>query len=495
MPAHESAFYCKRARLHVISGRAATGTYFVKNLLLFSIEDLNDWIEPLGGHPQAYTPNLQRLADMGALCTSAYAAAPACSPSRTATLFSRFPWETGVLSNATQWFDFFPYGKSISLIGKLKDAGFETIGAGKVFHTKGRSRTLDYSDWTEFHFETKVNYPKISKTVKARDLGKPADFGVDMTGVPSGDDINTDWMIERIKPGQTGKAWALGIFRPHLPFIAPQEFFDKIPEQVALPPGLGTNGFDPDNDNSHRNLPDPAKRFAVKQSKTGHALHRNGEYEAFLRAYLASIAYADSKLGMVLDHLERCDLMKDTLVVLWSDHGWQLGEKLAFRKFTLWERALRVPVIFAGGDIPRHKVTAPISLVDIAPTILNLMGVQPSAEFSGQDITQPLMGTGTPERLYAPSIWGVGFRNNPRLAYSVRTEKYRYIRYWNGSSELYDHHVDPFEHDNLSKSEDPDVQKEKEQLEEYVRAIEIDPATLPAQTSSSAGDDDDDDDA
>jgi len=470
----------------------------VKNLLLFSIEDLNDWIEPLGGHPQAYTPNLQRLADMGALCTSAYAAAPACSPSRTATLFSRFPWETGVLSNDRQWFDFFPYGKSISLIGKLKQAGFETIGAGKVFHTKGGSSTLDYGDWTEFHFEGKVNYPKLSKAVLAGDIGKPADFGVDTTGLPSDDDSNTDWMIEQIKPGQSHKVWALGTFRPHLPFIVPQEFFDKIPEQVALPPGLGSNSFDPDNQNSHRDLPQPGKRLATWQSKIGHMLHKHGEYEAFLRAYLASIAYADSKLGKVLDRLEACDLMKDTLIVLWSDHGWQLGEKLAFRKFTLWERALRVPLIFAGGDIPQHKVTAPVSLVDVAPTILGLMGVEPSAEFSGQDVTPSLMGTGRPARPYAPSIWGVGFKKDvPRLAYSVRTEKYRYIRYWNGGSELYDHEVDPFEHVNLMKSTDPAVQTVAEkvfwQMEEYVRAIEIDPATLPAQTSSSAANEDDDD--
>ncbi len=169
----------------------------MKNLLLFSIEDLNDWVEPLKGHPQAYTPNMTRLAKMGATFSHAYAAAPACSPSRTATLFSRFLWETKIITNSQQWFDFFPYGQSKSLIGKLKDAGMETIGAGKVFHSKGGETTLDFSDWTEFHSEPKTKQRPISAMVKSGDMGKPADFGIDTSGQPSADDRCTDWMIDQ----------------------------------------------------------------------------------------------------------------------------------------------------------------------------------------------------------------------------------------------------------------------------------------------------------
>lgn len=470
----------------------------MKNLLLFSIEDLNDWVEPLGGHPQAYTPNIKRLADMGAVFSRAYAAAPACSPSRTATLFSRFPWETKIVSNDKQWFDFFPYGKSKSLIGKLKDAGMETIGAGKVFHSKGNAATLDFSDWKEFYFGEKAKYQPISQSVKMGDLGKGADFGVDTSGEPSSDDLSTDWMIKQIEPGMTGKAWALGIFRPHLPFIAPQEFFDKIPETVSLPPGLGSNRFDPEDYRSHENLPKAGQTLAEFQAKTGRVIHYHGEYEAFLRAYLACIAYADSKLGMVLDHLEKCDLIKDTLIVLWSDHGWQLGEKLAFRKFTLWERALRVPVIFAGEDIaPSSTVDAPVSLVDLAPTILKLLGLPDAEDFSGQDLSPALLGTGPLSRPYAPSIWGIGFRNKPKFAYSVRTEQYRYTRYWNGGSELYDHATDPFEHDNLIQSDNADVAKKAQQvaggLEKYIEKIEIpdsEVADAVVRAENVGGDDD-----
>lgn len=460
----------------------------MKNLLLFSIEDLNDWIEPLGGHPQAYTPNLNRLASMGAVFTSAYAAAPACSPSRTAALFSRFPWETGIISNDRQWFDFFPYGQSKSVIGQIRQAGYETIGAGKIFHSRGGTSTLDLSDWSEFRYFDKVNYPRLSKSTKAGELSRKSDFGVDRTGQPSSDDLGTAWMIDRIQPGDSGKAWALGIFRPHLPFIVPQEFFDLIPERVSLPPGLGSNRFDPEDDRSHANLPKPAIRLATFQAKTGQILHRHGEYEFFLRAYLASIAYADSKLGLVLDRLEECGLMENTLIVLWSDHGWQLGEKLAFRKFTLWERALRLPLMMAGPGIHPGVVKNPVSLVDMAPTILAQLGLPAFDEFSGQDLSPVLEGSASLPRVYAPSVWGAGFKNdNLRLAYSIRTERYRYTLYWNGSAELYDHDQDPFEHDNLLESDDKDVRRRAKlveaELRPYVDENMVDPATLPKRAS------------
>jgi arylsulfatase A-like enzyme len=426
----------------------------VKNLLLVSIEDLNDWIEPLAGHPDAVTPNLKRLAAMGAVFQHAYAAAPACSPSRTAALFSRYPWETGVYGNSDRWFDYFPVGGKQSLIGRLNDAGMTTLGCGKVFHSSYRaneeSSSLDMGDWDDFYLAPKVKYPAISKSVLSRDLARNADFGIDPTGTPSYDDLNTDWICERIQPGAQGQAWALGIYRPHLPFVAPKEFFDLIPEKVSLPPGLGANAFDPDNHHLIEALPESAGRMARKQTKTGRILHEHGEYNQFLRAYLASIAYADSKLGQVLDRIEECGLLDDTIIVLWSDHGWQLGEKLAFRKFTLWERALRVPLMFAGPGLRKGDIRQPASLVDLAPTILSLLGIAPAEDYSGQDLSPALLDGGTLARPYAPSSWGVGFKDlrKLKLAYSARSERYRLTQYWDGAYELYDHSADPFEHTN-----------------------------------------------
>ena len=451
----------------------------MKNLLLVSIEDLNDWIEPLGGHPDAFTPNLTRLAGMGAVFTQAYAPAPACSPSRTAALFSKFPWETGLYRNSDLWHDHFEPGGRQSLIGRLRDSGMFTSGCGKVFHSRYRANkekgSLDDGDWDTFYLASKVRYPPVSRSVQSGDLGNNADFGIDPTDEPSYDDRNTDWMVERIKPGAVNQAWAFGIYRPHLPFIVPGEYFELIPKHVSLPPGLGVDVFDPDNDLMLEGLPGAARKLSKKVSRTGRILHNHGEYHDFLRAYLASIAYADSKLGKVLDRLEECGLIDNTLIVLWSDHGWQLGEKLAFRKFTLWERALRVPVMFAGAGIRPSRIEIAISLVDIAPTILTMLGLAPVEAFSGQDLSPVIRGGARPARPYAASVWGTNVNDAQkfRLAYSVRSERYRMTKYWNGAYELYDHAVDPYEHENvagrkfspLEPSASPDIRQLGEVLE------------------------------
>lgn len=362
------------------------------------------------------------------------------------------------------------------MVGKLKAAGLETIGAGKVFHSRGAD-TLDLSDWSEFHIESRKAHPKISKAVKAGALGAGADFGIDPTDEESYDDKNTNWIIEKILPGATGKLWALGIFRPHLPLIAPQKYFDQISEPVSLPPGLNANRFDPDNESSWKDLPNPGRKLAEYQRSLGRALHEYGEYDAFLKAYLACIAYADAKLGLVLDRLEQCNLMQDTLIVLWSDHGWQLGEKLAFRKFTLWERALRVPLFFCGGDIAASKITDPVSLVDIGPTILKLLGLPASKDFSGCDLTPLIYRTGAIDRAFAPSVWGTRLKNKPLLAFSMRSRQYRYIRYWNGGRELYDHSKDPFEHNNILKTA---FALEKSGYRKVIKAMEDDLKVIEA---------------
>lgn len=458
----------------------------MKNLLLVSIEDLNDWIEPLGGHPDAYTPNLNRLAAMGAVFTQAYAAAPACSPSRTAALFSKFPWETGVYRNADRWHDHFEPGVRQSIIGRLREAGMTTLGCGKVFHSSYRANqegtALDDGDWDEFHLAPKVDYPPISRSVRSKDLGRNADFGIDPTGLPSYDDHNTDWIVGKIAPGLSNHVWAFGIYRPHLPFIVPKEFFDRIPEQVSLPPGLGSNTFDPDNDHVLDGLPRAARKFARKVGGTGSILHKHGEYNEFLRAYLASIAYADSKLGQVLDRIEECGLIEDTLIVLWSDHGWQLGEKLAFRKFTLWERALRVPVMFAGAGIAPARIDDAISLVDLAPTIISMLGLDENPDLSGQDLRPALERTTRLARPYAPSVWGVGQNDVEKYkrAYSVRSKRYRLTRYWDGSYELYDHAADPFEHKNLA---DESFSPSKASLPAEVRALGLELESIIANAA------------
>jgi len=124
-----------------------------KNVLFFSMEDLNDWIGPLKGHPDCHTPNLDRFATNARVFERAYTEAPACSPSRTAMLFSTHPWTSGILHNDLNWYDFFQHGKSQSLISQFKQNGFETLGWGKVFHSRFERHSLDLTDWDRFTFQ------------------------------------------------------------------------------------------------------------------------------------------------------------------------------------------------------------------------------------------------------------------------------------------------------------------------------------------------------
>jgi arylsulfatase A-like enzyme len=299
-------------------------------------------------------------------------------------------------------------------------------------------------------------------------------------------------MLQKIQPGMSNTAWVFGTFRPHLPFIVPKEYFDLFPEEVQNPPGLGMDEFDPHNISTQRDLQQGGKLFAKRVSRTGRMLNRFGEYNAFVKSYLAAIAYADALLGKLLDRMEECGLWDDTLIVLWTDHGWQFGEKLSFRKFTLWERALHVPFIFSGGDIPTARVESPVSTVDMAPTILSLLGLPEEKEFSGQDLAPAIRGGKPPERDYAPSSWVVrGEDQEQKMGISIRSERYRYIKYWNDNRELYDHADDPWEYTNLA------LPKRSNEMAESVMADLGEPLDLiksnakaPRPTGTRGGDDD-----
>lgn len=423
-----------------------------RNILFLSIEDLNDWIEPLGGHPDTITPNLARLAKRAKVFTQAYAAAPACSPSRTAALFGENPWETGVYGNEHKWHDVYPRGHRLSVVGRLRDAGYNTHGAGKVFHV--RRDQFDYEDWDSFQVSEFENFPPISKLRGTGKFGADTDFGPQPdNSPPQTDDLNTTHMIEQMDANAMGQFWALGIYRPHLPFVVPQRFFDQLPEVVSNPPGLGMNEYDIHSKRPHATLSAAGKDMADARIMFRRVLYRRGEYQDFLKAYLASVSYADHLLGRVLDHMDETNLWDTTTVVLWSDHGYQLGEKLAFHKFTAWERSLRVPVMVAAPDIEPGEIDHPISLVDLPSTLMALAGEPIPGPFSGQDLTPLLYDEPAELQDHANAIWLHTDKETRdyHVVLTSRTHTHRYLFFWDGSEELYDHRDDPYEHNNLLK--------------------------------------------
>jgi arylsulfatase A-like enzyme len=447
-----------------------------QNILFISIEDLNDWIEPLGGHPDTITPNLQRLADRAALFSNAYTPAPACSPARTAALFGRNPWETGVYDNTHKWWHGFNSPET-SIMGRMKQAGYTISGAGKVFH--GGLQPTEDALWDAFRAYEKPTDTAISQAVKSGLMEPENDFGPIPNEQPHMDQQATDFILDRMKSGAQGQFWALGLYRPHLPLLVPQRFFDALPETISLPPGMQSNQFDPNDLSQWDRLPKAAQRLAKPWTYTGQKLHKSGEYNAFLRAYLASIHYADYLLGQVLDHMDETGLWENTHLVLWSDHGWQVGEKLTFRKFTLWERALRIPLMIAGPTIKPSKIDAPVSLIDLAPTILYLTGQPRDSDLTGQNLLSENL------REFTTSIWGIKLdTDTPKYAISVRSKTHRLNVYWTNEMELYDHSSDPYEHNNLLYDSENIAQHEKllDTMMAEIPTTMADPAwTKPAQ--------------
>jgi arylsulfatase A-like enzyme len=181
---------------------------------------------------------------------------------------------------------------------------------------------------------------------------------------------------------------------------------------------------------------------------------KSGRWKEAVQAYLATIAFCDSQVGRLLDGLEKSPHRDNTIVCLWSDHGWSLGEKSHWRKFALWEEPTRTVFVWKvpGVTQPSCKCTSPVDYVSIYPTLCALTGVSPPAHLEGHDITALLKNPET--KWDQPAITTHGFKNH-----AVRTKDWRYIRYANGDEELYHDATDPNEYTNLAGSKEHSAQK------------------------------------
>ncbi|MDD5271457.1 MAG: sulfatase [Methylovulum sp.] len=436
------------------------------NVLMLCIDDLNDWVGVLGGYPGVHTPNIDALAQSGMLYTNAHAAAPSCSPSRAATLFSYYPFKSGVYSNK-QYFDQSPnFDNRISLPYFFKLNGYDTYGTGKIFH--GR----DDKAWT--YWEDCETSPQctIKGSVKNR-LGDPGKIEPHTLSSEQGvanvapyyttqthpDAIRTQWLCEQVlQQSHTAPFFAaLGLIKPHAPYICPQEFFDLYPlEDIALPPGmLGSIAA------AEHDLHDVPERIAKshRYGKRGSMLKvlKNNELNRYIQGYLANISFADWCVGQALAALNNGPNKDNTLVMLWSDHGYQMGEKVRMTKYSVWEHSTRVPLIFAGPGITPGVYAKPVSLMDIYPTLTDwCLGVEPDG-LDGISFARQLRGTvdGIPRVVVTTHGYdGIITKKHSDLVFAARTERYRLIRYSNETQtgfdyELYDHSTDPYETNNL----------------------------------------------
>lgn len=428
------------------------------NILFIAVDDLNDWLGCMGGHPQAKTPNIDGLAKDGVLFANAHCAAPLCNPSRTALLFGKRPTTTGVVGNRDDWRTFDSLKGSESLPQLFRRNGYFTAAAGKIFHANhggwrgalshaegapyaGRSGFGQPDAWDERFPAKTIQLPMAPVLIDTHRNGinhhwdwGPIDFKADVTE----DGQTSRWAVRQLRADHDKPFFlAIGIYRPHDPQYAPSEYFDEHPlADVELPTILESDLDD---------VPEIAKRYTRAANNYEAMIRKHNALQSATRGYLASVTFADAMIGRVLRALEASQYANNTIVVLFSDHGYHIGEKQKYHKGTLWEESTRVPLIVsapgvsAAGAISKRAV----SLVDIYPTLTELASLEPPRDLDGESLVPLLKDPAATRR--SPAL-----TTRQGQHHSIRTDRWRYIRYSDGSEELYDHEADEMEWNNLA---------------------------------------------
>jgi arylsulfatase A-like enzyme len=412
------------------------------NVLFIAVDDLNDWIGCLGGHPQTKTPNLDRLAERGVLFTRAYCAAPACNPSRTALLTGLRPSTTGVYHNSQPWRPVLR--DAVTLPQHFKAHGYRVVGTGKIFH----GAFNDPASWDEYR--RRPSDPNPTAQVRNDPHSKAGGIvwgPLDVEDSATGDYQLVEFAAEFLQQKHDRPFFfACGFVKPHMPWQVPRKYYDLFPvERVVLPKILETDLSD---------VPLAGRRMARPEGDHL-TIIETANWNQAVQAYLATIHYVDGQIGRLLAALDQSPYRDNTIIVLWGDHGWHLGEKQHWRKFALWEEATRAPLVVAGPNVKRGQCQRTVDFVDIYPTLCALCDLPIGKQLEGRSLV-PLLRD--PSAAWdRPALTTHGRGNH-----AVRAERYRYIRYADGSEELYDHDADPLEWTNLADR--PESAKIKSEL-------------------------------
>jgi len=425
------------------------------NVVMIAVDDMNDWVSCLNDYQSIQTPNIDRLAKMGTLFTNAYCAAPLCNPSRTAIFTGMSPARTGIVNNARNksgaWKLRWPELNTLPLW--FKKNGYTVVGGGKTYHETVPELYNPLHQWDEY-FPLEIE--KYKQKPHVRQLGiSDREWFSDMPDHPNGswdwgpffcDDFDlgdgktTRWAIDFLyKKHDKPFFMALGLFHPHLPFYAPKKYFDAIPlDSVKLP-------LAPEWD--LEDLPIGARKYMkAGNDKRFKMVVESGELKKAVRAYLASILYVDALVGYFIDALDKSDYTDNTILIFWSDHGYQFGEKQRFAKRSLWRRSSRVLFTLKAPGITKPDVSCdqPVSLVDIYPTLLDLCQLpNPGHPLDGISLRPQLNNAEVSRR---PAVITHEIGND-----AVCDARWTYIRYKDGGEELYDRNSDENEWHNLAQ--------------------------------------------
>ena len=422
------------------------------NLLFLAVDDMKDWVNCLNGYEgTVHTPTIDRLAARGMLFTNAHCASPKCAPSRAAIMTGLRPSTTGLYDNGHWWLPNLP--DVVTMPVQFRNHGYRVVGAGKIFHhTAGNHPPSQWHDFRRLEFGedpwfrgSKLNYPWSEHRPfptrfpfsGVQGLGHENDWGSLGIAEHAYDDaLTVDYAVRFLRQNHDAPFFlACGLFRPHLPWYVPQRFFDRYPLNKIVLPRVFADDLD--------DLPTQGLKFAKARRSDFETIRKAGKWKHAVRAYLASITCADERLGRVLDALDQSPYAQQTIVVLWSDHGWHLGEKQHWHKTTLWEEATRVPLIICAPGIQPGVCDRPVSLIDVYPTLNELSGLNAIEAHDGVSLV-PLLQNPRAE-WQRPAV--IEFKRGNA---AVRSQRYRYIRYRDGGEELYDHQSDPHEWHNLA---------------------------------------------
>ena len=465
------------------------------DILFIAIDDMNSWTTLFDQDNPIQTPNLKRLAERGTFFNRAYCNAPICNPSRTSILLGKEPYHTGVYHNKDDWQKLQP--NATTLPRYFLNHGYATRSAGKIYH-HGRHSTRDKQALGCEEFVGHNRSRRVLSNLNGYE-GQTAlaTFSFDWGIYPDRDNMGDLRTVKKIQeyyanaPEDRPLFVAAGIFRPHLPFYAPADTFEQYPEEKLVMPKYSLDEKDLED------IPLPGVAMTMEQQFIyNHVMTAPrdsvGGIRHKVRSYQAAASFADEMVGKLLDILDASGRADNTIIVLWSDHGYHLGDKGICVKFTLWEKGTHVPLIVVAPGVgkPGQVCQRPVNLMDIYPTLVELAGLPRKGDLDGNSLVPLLKNTSLEWR---PAITTM-YRGN----HAVRNDRFRYIRYFDGSEELYDHGMpgqsdpDPWEEDNLADNPEYDDVKQQlaarmPKLEEQARGMHESPLPQRMQTIQRCG--------
>ena len=482
------------------------------NVILIVCDDLNDYVEGFGGHPNAVTPNMARLAASGVSFTQAHCNIPICGPSRASMFTGIYPHNSGCYG-FTKWDTYEVLKNSRTMMAHFRANGYQTLGTGKLMHHMVRQEWEQYgnpADYGPFPYDgtNKMAHPDVPAPF--RDIG-PVDgsFGplVSNTGIdfdnrplkwvtggwanqrplrvnsqqdrdPTADELNGTWAVENLlsradKPGRQPFFIGVGFIRPHTPLIVPQKFFDMFPLDSIELPVIRPGDADDTHARTIRGIPNGHEPDSPRSEDMGTRLFtslvasyasQEDALKRFIQAYLASVASVDEQVGKILDVVDNSPLKENTIIILTSDHGWGMGEKDYLYKNSLWQESTRVPLIVRAPGIAKEGGVAeqPVSLIDLYPTLVDVCSLTGDTKKNDKGhsldghslkpfLTNPATNqwSGPSSALTALYKWRMQY-DPSKESYSLRARDWRYIRYENGKEELYHTAEDAHEWTNIA---------------------------------------------